>query len=230
MDTIGFVGVYDKTDLLLNVAKILTYFDKKVLIIDSTVEQKARYIVPCISPTASYVTTYESIDVAVGFPSITALEQYMGTKEEWHYDIILVDTDTKSRMDEFKLREAKRNFFVTGFDMYSLKRGLEILADIKEPLNLTKVLFSKEMLVEEDEYLNYLSLGYKIQWDENKIYFPLENGDMSVLVENQRMQKIKFKKLSAQYKEGLAFIIQEILNNVNESIIRKTIKTIEKGG
>ena len=55
MRKIGFIGAYDKTDMLLNIAKILTTMSKKVLIIDSTINQKAKYVVPTINPTISYV-------------------------------------------------------------------------------------------------------------------------------------------------------------------------------
>ena len=85
------------------------------------------------------------------------------------------------------------------------------------------------MLKEEDDYLNFLSLGYKVIWDENRIYFPVENGDMSVIYENQRVSKIKFKKLSVQYKDGLAYMAQQILGDTSDSKVLKAIKTIEKG-
>ena len=51
MKKIGFIGAYDKTDMLLNIAKILTTMKKRVLIIDSTINQKAKYVVPAINPT-----------------------------------------------------------------------------------------------------------------------------------------------------------------------------------
>ena len=85
------------------------------------------------------------------------------------------------------------------------------------------------MLKEEDDYLNFLSLGCKIVWDEERIYFPIENGDLTAISENQRVQKIKFKKLSIQYKDNLGFIVQQILNKKSDSDIRKTIKMIERG-
>ena len=96
-------------------------------------------------------------------------------------------------------------------------------------VSLTKILFSREILKEEDDYLNFLSLGYKIIWNEYRIYFPIENGDLSVIYENQRVAKIKFKKLSVQYKDGLAYISEEILGDVSQNTIRRTIKAIEKG-
>lgn len=229
METIGFIGIYDKTDMLLNIAKILTTMKNKVLIIDSTINQKARYVVPAINPTVSYITSFEDIDVAIGFNNVEDIKRYIGTTAELPYDILLVDCDTPERIKEFNLDMANRNYFVTSFDIYSLRKGIEILSSLEVPIHLTKILFAREILKEEDDYLNFLSLGYKMIWDEERIYFPIENGDLSVISENQRVQKIKFKKLSVSYKDSLSFIVQQILNQNNDMYIRKTIKTIEKG-
>lgn len=230
MKKIGFIGAYDKTDLIVYVAKILTTLNQKVLVIDSTVNQKAKYIVPAINPTTTYVTDFEDIDIAVGFSNIEHIKQYLGLSEgqELEYDVVLIDTDNVAGFKNFELEVAQKNYFVTSFDNYSLKKGLEILIGIPNVVSLTKVLFSKEMLKEEDDYLNFLSLGYKIVWNEYRIYFPIENGDLSVIYENQRLAKIKLKKLSVQYKDGLAYMAEEILGNVSESNIRKVIKAIEK--
>lgn len=231
MKKIGFIGAYDKIDLIIYVAKILTTLNKKVLVIDSTVKQKARYVIPVINPTKMYVTEYEEIDIAVGFSDIDEIRRYLGLseKQELEYDIVLVDTDNIQGFNNFKLEESLKNYFVTSFDAYSLKKGLEILSELKSVVSLTKILFSKEMLREEDDYLNFLSLGYKIIWNEYKIYFPIENGDLSVIYENQRVAKIKFKKLSVQYKDQLEYISEEILGDVSEATIRRAIKIIERG-
>lgn len=229
MKKIGFIGAYDKTDMLLNIAKILTTMNNKVLIVDSTINQKAKYVVPAINPTVSYITSFEDIDVAIGFKNLEEIKKYAGVTNELSYDVVLIDSDTIERIEEFELNKADKNYFVTSFDIYSLKKGIEILKNLKNQLNLTKILFAKEMLKEEDDYLNFLSLGCKIIWDEERIYFPIENGDLSVIAENQRVQKIKFKKLSIQYKDSLGFITQQILNQKNDSNIRKAIKIIERG-
>ncbi len=231
MKKIGFIGAYDKTDLIVYVAKILTTLNQKVLVIDSTVNQKARYVVPAINPATTYITDFEGVDIAVGFSKIENIKKYLGLSEEqeMEYDIVLVDIDNLQGFQEFELETAEKNYFVTSFDNYSLKKGLEILMGLENVVSLTKVLFSKEMLKEEDDYLNFLSLGYKIVWNEYRIYFPMENGDLNVIYENQRVAKIKFKKLSVQYKDGLACLAEEILENVSESNIRKAIKIIEKG-
>ena len=134
MKKIGFIGAYDKTDMILYVAKILTVMNNKVLVIDSTIDQKARYIVPAVSPTLSYITTFEDIDVAVGFNSFDDIKEYIGTALELQYDIILVDIDVATKINTFSLETANKNYFVTSFDMYSLKRGVEILNNLKNEI------------------------------------------------------------------------------------------------
>ena len=49
MKKVGFIGTYDKTDLILNIAKILTTMKKKVIVVDLTLTQKAKYVVLYIS-------------------------------------------------------------------------------------------------------------------------------------------------------------------------------------
>ncbi|MEI3394567.1 MAG: hypothetical protein V8R82_02505 [Clostridia bacterium] len=229
MKKIGFIGVYDKTDMMLNLAKILTAMGKNVLVVDSTLNQKARYVVPAIDPTVSYITSFEDIDVAVGFESLENIKNYIGTTRELSYDIALIDIDNAEEIEKFQMENANINYFVTSFDVYSLKKGLEILMGVKTPMNLTKILYSKDMLKEEDDYLNFLSLGCKVEWNDMIIYFPIENGDLSVLAENQRVQKIKLKKLSVQYKDSLIFIAQQILGEKTDSNIRRVEKALEKG-
>lgn len=231
MKKIGFIGSYDKTDLIIYIARILVGTGKKVLVIDSTVNQKAKYVIPVIRPTMSYVTEFEGIDVAVGFNDYNEIKEYLGMPihAELEYDIALIDADNYKAIEKFKLVSADKNYFVTSFDAYSLKKGLEILSGLTQILKLTKVLFSREATDEEDTYLNYLSLGYKIEWEEERVYFPFEVGDQTVIAENQRVSKIKFKKLSEQYKEALIFIAEEILGEKEYAAIKRIFKQLEKG-
>ena len=140
MKKIGFIGVYDKTDMMLNLAKILTAMGKNVLVVDSTLNQKARYVVPAIDPTVSYITSFEDIDVAVGFESLENIRNYIGTTRELSYDIALIDIDNVEKIEKFQMENANINYFVTSFDVYSLKKGVEIIMGVKTPINLTKIL------------------------------------------------------------------------------------------
>lgn len=216
MKRIGFIGIHDKTDLIIYIAKTLTTIGKKVLVIDNTFMQKARYIVPTINPSKAYITEFEGIDISVGFENYDEIKKYLGIQpdKELGYDIVMIDVDSIELFEKFDIKTCEKNYFVTSFDLYSLKKGLTILNGIVEPIKLTKILFSKDILKEDDEYLNLLSLGKKVIWNENyRVYFPIDNGDESVIIENQRVAKIGIRKLSSQYKESLYYIVEDILAN-----------------
>lgn len=228
MKKIGFIGAFDKTDFIIYIARALVAIDKRVLVIDTTTSQKAKYIVPAISPSTSYVTEYEGIDVSVGLYSFETIANYLGLQEfnQNEYDYVLVDIDKPEMIDNFNMYNANENYFVTSFDLFSLKRGIEILSGIKEPLEVTKILFSKYMTQEEDDYLNFLALGKKIKWNEERIYFPYDNGDQSVIIENQRIEKIKIKGLSAEYRDALMYLTGKIMED-DKINIRRAFKQLD---
>ena len=152
MKTIGFIGAYDKTDLIIYIARILTAMNKRVLVIDTTFLQKAKYIVPAISPAKTYITTYEDIDIAVGFYDYYSIKSYLGISEQANldYDYIFIDIDSYECLESFNIQMADKNYFVTGLDVYTLRRGLEILSGLQERLDLTKVLFAKNLSYDEE--------------------------------------------------------------------------------
>lgn len=225
MKKIGLLGAYDKTDLILYIARILADNRKKTLIVDSTTLQKTRYTVPCITPSRCYVTTYEDIDVAVGFDSMKEIKNYYG-KDELDYDYILIDIDDNKKINEFELQDAFKNYFVTAFDNYSLKKGMEIIGKTGKKKKMTKVLFSREMKQEEDDYLNFLSFYYDVEWDKDVIYFPYEIGDGTVIMENQRNSRISFKELSVEYRSGLLAITSQIAPEIKKSEIKRILKNV----
>lgn len=228
MKKIGFIGAFDKTDVILSISKIFAMSGKRVLIMDDTITQKCKYVVPVINPTKSYVTTFEDIDVAVGFNNFENLKQYLGLEEneELNYDYIIIDTDKFEGVVNFGLQGADKIYFVTSFDMYSLKKGVEILSQLGVPTRMTRVFYSKDMLREEEEYFDYLVLGTKAIWNEEKIYFLLENGDLPAIMENQRISKIKFKNLSSEYKSNIAFLTNDIGPEIGKKQIKSIIKNL----
>lgn len=228
MKKIGFIGAYDKTDVILSIAKVLTMAGKQVLVIDDTITQKCKYVVPVINPTKSYITTYENIDVAVGFESFERLKQYIGLQEneKLDYDFFLIDTDSFVGVSEFGIQSADKVYFVTAFDTYSLRKGTEILSQLGVPTHIMRIFFSKDMSQEEEDYFEYLTLGIKAIWTEEKLYFPLENGDFPAIMENQRISKIKFKNLSNEYKGNIKFLVNDIAPEIGEKTIRNIIKEL----
>lgn len=227
MKKIGFVGAYDKTNLIMYIAKVLQNMNNRVLVIDGTILQKMRYVVPTISRAKLYITEFEKIDFAVGFQNIEQIMQYLQmntmNEESLPYDYVLIDTDNRGALKTFDVTSSTKMYFVTGFDMYSLKRGIDIFSNLEEQVDLTKILFANNVTKEDLEYLNYLSLEKKIKWDDIEIYAPVLETDNRVIEENQRIDKIRVKKLSNSYQQAIIYVVQnmteENLGTIKRSII-----------
>ncbi len=238
MKKIGFMGAYDKANFITYVAKILELLGNKVLVVDASSIQKIKYIIPTINPTKSYITSFENIDFAVGFDDWNEIEKYLGIRFDSNdnenerdnkiskeiYDYVLIDVDTSEKLEGFELEIAEKKYFVTSFDMFSLKKGMSIFRNIVRPINLTKIEFSYEASKEDEEYLNYISLDYRINWSNYVLYFQILGDDNKVFEENQRIERIRFRRLSINYKESLAYVVQDICKDENISKIKRTMK------
>ena len=233
MKKVGFIGASDKTDLITYVAKVLEQIGKRVIVVDATIMQKAKYIVPVIHPTKTYITEFEGIDVAVGFTDMDEIRGYLGLarEDELNYDYAIIDVDTYEAYVNFGCQNAIKNYFVTSFDVYSLKKGIEALSGMEQTVTLTKVLFSRDTSVEEDEYLEFLAMGSNVEWEKEKIYFPTDRGDQQIIIQNQRTARINFKNLSTYYKGGLQYLVEGIFEQegLNMGDVAKVIRKIEKG-
>lgn len=207
-----FIGSYDKTDMLIYVSKILTLMGKKVILVDTTLLKKSRYIVPTMLQEKQYITTYEGIDVAIGFENFDAIIKYqakIGNVEK--YDYALIDIDRAIAYQKFGIVKEDKHFFVTSFDVYNLKRGIQVLAYINKEAKVTKIYFTKSMLAEEDEYLNYLAKDYKIKWDiQDIIFFPFETADLNAIYVNQKANRIQMVGLSSAYVDSILYIVESI--------------------
>lgn len=224
-----FIGAYDKTDMLIYVAKILTLMGKKVILIDTTILKKSRYIVPTMIQEKQYITSYEGIDVAIGFDSFETIKQYQRKTlgQETAYDIALLDIDRAIAYQKFDITEKDKHYFVTSFDVYNLKRGIQVLAHMQNNAKVTKIYYTKSMLAEEDEYLNYLAKDYRVNWDnKNIIFFPFETTDQNAIFVNQRAGRIQMKGLSNVYVDSVLFLAEEI-SGEGSGKVRKAYKMME---
>lgn len=236
MEKIGFMGAYDKANFITYTAKVLSLLGYKILVVDASSIQKIKYIIPAVNPTKSYITSFEDIDFAVGFESWEEIERYLGVKFDTNdeeikektndemYDYILIDIDSTEKLESFNMEKADKNYFVTSFDLFSLKKGIDIFKNVIRPIDLTKIEFAYETSKEDEEYLNYISMEYRVNWNNYVLYFQILGDDNKVFEENQRIEKIKFRRLSINYKESLAYVIQDICKNENISKIKRTMK------
>lgn len=229
MEKINFIGAYDKTDSIMYIAKILTEMKKKVIIVDATITQKSKYVIPTVENKNEYITNYSNIDFAIGFTNYNDIKTYLGMPQSaaFTYDYMLIDIDNSDLLNNFDAYSSKKTYFVTSFDLYALKKGVEVLKRLSLPIEITKVYFSNLMSQTEDDYFNYIATGCRVKWNQDKIYFPLLNEDLDVIKENQRLSKIRFKGLSNEYKTSLMEWTQDICGDSNG--VKKACRQIERG-
>lgn len=229
MEKINFIGAYDKTDSIMYIAKILTEMKKKVIIVDATITQKTKYVIPTIDNRSEYIANYANIDFAIGFTNYNDIKTYLGMPPSaaFTYDYMLIDIDNSDLLNNFDVYSSKKNYFVTSFDLYALKKGVEVLKRLSLPVEIMKVYFSNLMSQSEDDYFNYIATGCRVKWNQDKIYFPLLNEDLDVIKENQRLSKIRFKGLSNEYKTSLMEWTQDICGDSNG--VKKACRQIERG-
>lgn len=232
MKNICFIGAYDKMDFILCVAKIVKLLGNKVLIVDATELQKSKYIVPTINPVTKYITRFEDIDIALGFESYSDIENYIEETEErkMEYDYAFINIDDQDKFPNFNNGDTIKNYFVTTLELYAIRKGLETIKKINKPINITKIIFSRNISQEDEYYIDYLALGYKISWDDNKINFPYTIEDIEAMMENQKNYRIRIKNLSQQYRDNLEYLISNMIPDINMSNLRKVMKNLEREG
>ena len=229
MKKIGFIGAADKTDLIVYIAKVLNDIGKRVIVVDATITQKTKYVVPSINPTKTYITDFDNVDYAVGFRNKEDIARYLGLKENekidnLNYDYMLIDIDDEKSIEDFEIEETGKNYFVTRFDIYSLRRGLEILNNIPLNMSLSKILMNYNIKKEDEEYLNYLSLDTRVVWNDFSIYIPIMDDNEKQIEDNQRIYRAKLKRLMPEYQEGVIYIVQDIIGDMSANKIKKLVK------
>ena len=234
MKKVGFIGASDKTDLIIYIARTLELVGKSVLVVDTTTMQKTRYVVPSIIPTRTYITDFDNVDYAIGFESEQELTRYLGMKDgeeldKTNYDFILIDIDKEETIEQFGIEEEScKNFYVTSFDIYSLKRGMEILNSLSSNIKLSKILMNYNMKKEDEEYLNYLTMDKRVTWNDFTIYVPLLDENRKIIEDNQRVYKARIKRLISEYQDSIIYIAQNIIEDISANKIKKIIKEKEK--
>jgi len=227
LDLIAFVGPFDKKDLLLNIAKTLTECGSKVLIVDATLMQRLKYIVPKISNNSiTYISEYLGIDVALGFINLNGIMQYLGNNNSLPYDFVLIDTDNIQTMNSFMISRIQKIFVVTSYEQYELKRTIELLKYYNQPIGVVKVIISPDIEDKQEEYFNKLLLTETpVKLNENKVEFADTTADRKVKLQNQLMGDLDFRHYSSTFKDSLEYITSLVAEGrIEQSKIRKVIR------
>lgn len=241
MKCIGFIGRADKTELIGYIAKILNSAGRKVILLDATINQKTRYTIPTIDDMDSqsqYVTQHDGVEIAVGFVNMLELKKYLLSKgEDFNsYDYVLIDTDQEEMIEEYDLKSANVNFFITSYDKWCIHKGIELLrflcaqkrrTDPDAVININKIIYYSDINTADSKYVERLSENLPISWNGNSLNIPYDHGDLSVNIQNQYSSKFDIRLLSKVYKDTLASIIGIIAGDEMQNI-KKIMKNVEK--
>jgi len=241
MKSIGFVGQMDNNGIVLCISRLIASFGYKTLLIDATSTQKTRYTVQRpieMSKLEQYITSYDSVEVAVGFSNMLEIKKYMlSNGEDFNdFEYVIINTDREEMCEEFDIKNANKIFFTSTFDLYDLKRGVELLKyvcatkrreDTSATLNVNKILMYTEIKSQGNVYINTLTKDLPVSWEGEDITLSYDDGDLSAFIQNQYTNKIEFKNISRQTKEGIAEAVIRITGEPKDRVT-KALKNVEK--
>ena len=239
MKILCFVGGMDKLDIIKYVATIIrgaTMEQKSCLIVDFTEIQKTRYLIPSIEITKpekgqKYITTEAKVDIAVGYSNYNELVQegILGNMSDTgkKYDFVFFDVDNKEALASIPLDVEDKVFMMTTLDIYSLEKAVEAFAGYNSDREVNRVIFGKKITAQSMNYISYLTKDLNIRYEEHIITFPYDNGDLTIIHENQRARRLNLKPFSNQFKTALSSLTEMVDNTIIREV-SKYMKILEK--
>ncbi len=236
---IGLVGYVNKTDFVINLSKTFMICNKNVLVIDGTVENKYKYIIPTLeTKEQSYVTQYDGIDYAVGFKNMHDVENYI-CKDALNiglYDYILIDIDNEAAYENMRTRGYDKTYFFVEHTNLSIAKNTEILKTmlIFKPLDknlaLTRVLFRYYITRASETYYENKLNNMPIDWSENSYDLAYDDMDRIADIESQQSGLIQVGKHTSAFINVISDMVSEVEKDLNASEVRKKIKKYVRRG
>ena len=228
MKKLCFVGGMDKLDIIKYVATIIrgaTMEQKSCLIVDFTEVQKTRYLIPSIEITKpekgqKYMTTEAKVDIAVGYSNYGELVE-AGILEN------IFDIDNSDALASIPLDVDDRVFMMTTLDIYSLEKAVEAFHGYHSDKEVSRVIFGKKVTSQSMNYISYLTKDLNVRYEEHIITFPYDNGDLTIIHENQRARRLNLKPFSNQFKTALSSLVEMVDNSIIREVSRY-MKILEK--
>lgn len=233
MQVIGLVGYMDKYDFVINLARTINIMDKSVLVVDATLDQKLKYVVPALDNIGrSYVTQYNNIDFAVGFNSMHDIENYMieqGININL-YDHILIDIDSPKGFELFRTRGIDKTYLFLDTTVLSISKNKELVKAMRvytqqgDNLELSRVWFKAYLSRASQEYFDKQIEEYNAKWIEPEYEIPEDEKDKIENIDSQLSGIIDIKKHSKMYITTIADMTAEIVEDVNSKMVLNKIK------
>lgn len=233
MQVIGLVGYMDKYDFAINLAKTINVMDKAVLVIDATLDQKLKNVIPSLGNIGrSYLTQYNNIDFALGFNSMHDIENYMIEQgiNIGLYDYIVIDIDSPKGYELFRSRGMDKTYFFIDTTVLSINKNKEIIKAMRiymqqdEKMSLRKVWFKAYMSRATQTYFETQIKEYDVSWVEPEYEIPSNEQDKMASIDSQLSGIISIKKQSKAFVETIADMTADIIGDVTSKEVRNRIK------
>lgn len=236
--TIGFIGYSNKTEYVINLAKLLNIVEKKVLVVDATAEQKYKYSIPTLNASEKvYVEHFDGIDFAIGFNSVSDIKKHLENKTsiEEYYDVVILDIDNADSYASFVKEEIDKKYFFVEYSNIAMEKNKEILKEIKAHQDvgskekITKVIFSQYVTRASEKYFFHKIEECEVDFEE--IDFVLEYSDQDRIadIEFEQSGYIDMNRHTRQFINCLANMTEDIIQDVKAIEIKKIIKLYSRG-
>ncbi len=233
---IGFIGYVNKSEFIINLSKILKIMNKRVLVVDGTLDKRIKYTIPTFAQDES-ITNFDGTDFAVGFKSIESIKEYICNKTSIadDYDYILLDIDNKENYEYFKDENISKYYFFIEHTTESLFRNEELLRKITEDrapedkIEMTKVVFKYYISRASQKYFEARLMDMNVKWIDVEYELPYMDQDKIADLESELSGYIDISRHTRQYIALVTDIASDILGGVPAGEIRRAVKNYSRG-
>ena len=233
---IGFIGYVDKSEFLINIAKVMHIMNKRVLVVDGTSEHRIKYTIPSFDVgSEESLTHFDGVDFAVGFKSIEEIKKYICQKTSIaeDYDYVLIDIDNKESFEYFKDENISKFFFFIEHSTISLIKNVELMRYITqnystENIEFTKIVFRHYISRASQKYFETRIMDMNVKWLDSEFELVYNEQDKLADLESELSGYIDFSRHSKQYMALITDIASDILDRFMAGEIRKNIKNYSR--
>lgn len=230
---IGLIGYVNKSDFAINLAKVLAIMDKKVLVIDGTVEKRLKYTLPIIEKDKkAYITNFDEVDYALGFNSLDEIKKYLcnDTIHVEDYNIILIDIDNVPYLSKFEVSNLNMTYLFFEYSNISIQKNIEIIKELLDlrpadkEFPITKVLFRDYITRVSEIYYETKLEDLNIKWSTEPYEMSYEDQDRIVDIESQQAGYTEVNKHTKYFQNIIINMVNDIIGDTSAGEIKKAIK------
>ncbi|GAK39499.1 hypothetical protein PUW24_23960 [Paenibacillus urinalis] len=232
MKSYVFAGPCDKTDLLLNMSKILSVSGYRVILVDGTVDGRYRYCIEEGHSTPA-VTEYEGFDVAIGYRQFNEVEQaLLELNEDVLYDYVIFDIELTGFLNTDQWLSAAARVWTTDYSRMTLECGKAWIKELCSQMVVDRLPpFYKLYIEAVDTHIeSYIWAYYEdspIEFQGSPVWFRSDELDTAVRLENEHHRRRSFRHYSRDYKKSLAELM-EMVAGIEPAETRRALQSRER--